>query len=372
MKVANITLHAINNYGSVLQTYATEYMFRMLGCEVVTIDYMRKTARMGTWDIIKAKNMGYSLKAKTLIVHLFLKNKDRSKQFSLFRNNFLTLSKRYYSNDELKSSLPDADIYCTGSDQTWNTVCQGGIPKAFFLDFVPEGKKKISFAASFGIKELPDGDVSETRELLNKYSAISVREQSGVEILNRQLGIKSSLVLDPTLAVPNKVWDELSAPRKYKEDYLLAYQLNRNSRFTKYMQDFAREKGLKIILIRARKERGLHNCECLTSVSPQEWLSLIKYAKYVLTDSFHCTAYCILFHKQFIDILPPNYSDRVINILNETNLTNQIITDYSDFSIGDNIIDYDDIDSWLDGERKKTLAFLQNAIRTASDERQQQ
>lgn len=368
MKVANITLHAINNYGSVLQTYATEYMFRMLGCEVVTIDYMRKTARMGVWDILKAKNMGSTLKAKTIIAHMFFKNNDRNKQFSFFRKNHLTLSKRYYSNDELKSSLPDADIYCTGSDQTWNTVCQGEIPKAFFLDFVPEGKKKISFAASFGINELPEGDISEIKDLLNQYSAISVREQSGVDILKQQLGIASTLVLDPTLAVPSKVWNDLLAPRKYKEDYLLAYQLNRNSKFTKYMQKFAREKRLKIILIRARKEHGIHNCECLTSVSPQEWLSLIRYAKYVLTDSFHCTAYSILFHKQFIDILPPNYSDRVVNILNKTNLTNRIVTDYNDYSIGDKTIDYVHIDSWLDEERQKTISFLQNAIRPIQDE----
>ena len=368
MKVAIITLHAINNYGSVLQTYATEYIFRMLGCEVITIDYIRKTARMGFWDIVKAKNMGSALKAKALIAYLVFKNRDRSEQFNFFRRSHLSLSEKYYSNDELKSSFPNADIYCTGSDQTWNTVCQGGIPKAFFLDFVPEGKKKISFAASFGIKELPEEEIPEIKKLLNKYSAISVREQSGVDILNQQLGIASTLVLDPTLTVPCSVWNDLSTPRKYKEDYLLAYQLNRSSKFTKYMQNFAREKGLKIILIRARKERGIKNCECLTSVSPQEWLSLINYAKYVLTDSFHCTAYCLLFHKQFIDILPPNYSDRVVNILRETNLTNRIVTDYSDFSIGDKSINYKVIDAWLDNEREKTIAFLKNALGVVKDE----
>ena len=364
MKVANITLHAIDNYGSVLQTYATEYIFRMLGCEVITIDYVRKTARMGVFDIIKAKNIGLNLKIKTLIVHLFFRNKERQDKFNDFRKKHLTSSRRYYSNDELKSYLPDADIYCTGSDQTWNTVCQGEIPKAFFLDFVPEGKKKISFAASFGIKELPEGDVSTIKKLLNKYSSISVREQSGVDILKKQLGIDSTLVLDPTLAVPSKIWNDLSTPQKYKDQYLLAYQLNRSSRFTKYMQTFAQKKGLKIILIRARKERGIRNCECLTTVTPEEWLSLIKHAKYVLTDSFHCTAYSILFHKQFMDILPPNYSDRVISILRETNLTNRIVTDYSDFSIGDKLIDYNDIDSWLDDEREKTVKFLKNALAT--------
>lgn len=362
MKVANITLHAIDNYGSVLQTYATEYIFRMLGCEVITIDYVRKTARMGFFDIIKAKNIGLNLKIKTLIVHLFFRNKDRRDKFNDFRKKHLTLSRRYYSNDELKSYLPDADIYCTGSDQTWNTVCQGGVPKAFFLDFAPDEKKKISFAASFGIKELPERDVFEVKNLLKKYSAISVREKSGVDILKNQLKIDSTLVLDPTLAVPSEVWNELCAPQKYKEDYLLAYQLNRSTRFTKFMQTFAQNKGLKIILIRARKERGIKNCKCLTSVSPQEWLSLIKNAKYVLTDSFHCTAYCILFHKPFMNILPPDYSDRVVNILNETNLTNRIVLDYNDFSLADKPINFSEIDLWLKYERKKTFKFLQKAL----------
>lgn len=362
MKVANITLHAVNNYGSILQTYATEYLFRMLGCDVLTIDYVRKTLKMTPWDVIKAKRMPLTLKAKTLISMMLIKgNEERATKFRDFRKSHLTLTKRYSSNEELKMSLPEADVYCTGSDQTWNTVCQGDIPKAFFLDFVPPEKKKISFAASFGIKELPKEEIDDIKTLLSKYNSISVREQSGVDIIE-SLGLHSTLVLDPTLAVPNEVWDELAAPRMFKEDYILAYKLNRSSRFTKYMRDFAKSKGLKLVLVRSRKEINFVNCTCLTSVGPQEWLSLIKNAKYVLTDSFHCTAFCILFHRQFMCILPPSYSDRIVNILQETGLTNRISKDADDYYIFDGVINYNIIDKWLLNKREQTNNFLKHAL----------
>lgn len=362
MKVANITLHAVNNYGSILQTYATEYLFRMLGCDVLTIDYVRKTLKMTPWDVIKAKRMPLKLKAKTLISMLLIKgDEERAIKFRDFRKKYLTLTKRYTSNEELKTSIPEADVYCTGSDQTWNTVCQGDIPKAFFLDFVPLEKKKISFAASFGIKELPKEEIDEVKALLSKYDSISVREQSGVDIIER-LGLQSTQVLDPTLAVPNEVWDDIATPRMFKDDYILAYKLNRSRRFTKYMRDFANSKGMRLVLVRSRKEINFVNCTCLTSVGPQEWLSLIKNAKYVLTDSFHCTAFCILFHRQFMCILPPSYSDRIVNILQETGLTNRISTDANDYYKIDSVINYNSIDKWLLNKRNETIDFLKHAL----------
>ena len=127
------------------------------------------------------------------------------------------------------------------------------------------------------------------------------------------------------------------------------------------MHDFAKAKGLRLILVRARKER-VKNGECITTATPQEWLSLIRHAKCVLTDSFHCTAYCILFHKQFVNILPPNFSDRVVNILKETGLENRIVSKYNDFSVCDSPIDFAPIDSWLDSQREKTLVYLQSAL----------
>lgn len=362
-RIAIITLHAINNYGSVLQTFATEQLFKEFGFTPITIDYIRDTAQMNTvWKILKAKNLSITLKIKTLLVHLFSKNKKRADSFNSFRNNYLHLTdKRYLSDKDLNEDFPEADIYCTGSDQTWNVEIQGCVPDGFFLNFVPDNKIRIAFSASFGIDRLSDEYKEIVHDRLKKYKAISVREQSGLSIL-QYIGIKGQLVLDPTLAIDQNVWEKLAAPKMFDEDYLLAYQLNRNLKFTQYMKDFARVHNLKIVQVRARKDTSLENGICLTDATPQEWLSLIKNAKYVLTDSFHCTAYCILFHREFMCIYPPKFSTRLDSILSQTGLMERKITDFKNFSYCDKPIDFGPIDNWLMDERKKTLSFLKNAL----------
>lgn len=365
MKVAIITLHAINNYGSVLQTLATEKIFQKLGCEVVTINFIRETARLDSfWKIIRSRSTTPKMKIKMLISHYFFRNKKRPQVLESFRHSQLHLTEKTYLSDyDLENQIPVADIYCTGSDQTWNTVCQGDVPKAFFLHFVPKGKKKISFSASFGITELPNSDKNEVRKLLSSYDAISVRESSGLKILN-DLGLCGTLVVDPTLTIEPEFWNDFAAPRFIKEDYLLAYQLNRNPQFSKYMLDFAKYHNIKIIQVRSRKDTFLKNGICLTAPTPQEWLSLIKHAKYVLTDSFHATAFSTIFHRDFMIIPPERFSTRISDFLSLIKLNNRIVTDFNDYSYCNVPIDFTDIDKILETERNNSLAFLQDAIKT--------
>ena len=362
-KVVNITLHAINNYGSIFQSYATVQIFKSLGCEVETIDYIRETARLNsTWKIITAKHLSPMLRIKTLIVHYLPSKGNRSYIFNDFRKKYLNLTeKKYRSDNDFENNCPDADIYCTGSDQTWNTVCQGVIPKPYFLHFVPKDKRKISFSASFGINQLPQQDKLQVKELLSRYDDISVREQSGLNILN-ELGLKGTLVLDPTLTLSPNLWNEFAAPRIIEEDYLLSYQLNRNAQYTKYLKECAHVLNLKIIHIRSRKDTKFKNGICLTSPTPKEWLSLFKHAKYVLTDSFHATAFCTIFHRDFLVILPPRYSSRIIDFLTMIDQEQRIITDFQNFSYYNTPIDFSKIDRIIDIKREETMSFLKKAI----------
>lgn len=363
MKVVNITLHAINNYGSVFQALATEHLFEKMGCEVETIDYIRETAQSKSiLHILKLKNISWKDKAKVILLKLLPYQRKRSKVLNGFRQNYLHLtSKKYRSDADLEKDPPLADVYCTGSDQTWNTVCQGDVPKAFFLHFVPEGKKKISLSASFGISTLPDKDKKEVKELLKTYDSISVRESVGIDIL-KELGIEGTLVADPTLAVDAVFWSDFAAPRMFQEDYMLAYQLNGNSIFTHYMKAFAENKGIKLVLLRSVKDTRVDNGVVLTSPTPQEWLSLFKYAKYVLTDSFHGTVFSLIFHRDFMNIMPPKYSSRIESIQKVTGLESRTVKDYDDFSYCDNPIDYAQIDPILEKYRQETMAFLREAL----------
>jgi len=363
MKVANITLHAINNYGSVLQALATERIFQDLGCEVETVNYIRETAQGGSlWKIIKYGGPGWKIKCKQIVLYFLPSNNKRADVLEDFRNKYLHLSKKQYRSDkDLEQDPPIADIYCTGSDQTWNTVCQSGVPKAFFLHFAPKGKKKIAFSASFGIEELPQKDIAQVKDLLSEYSTITIREESGINIL-KKLGYQNAhQVLDPTLAVDPKLWHDLAAARQYEGDYIFVYQLNSNSRFTDYVNSFSAQKKLPVIYIRARVDNNIRNGIYKGEVSPEVFLSLFKYSKYVITDSFHATAFSTIFHCNFGVMYPPFFSTRLESMLKLINhLDRKIIS--NDCSMFERSINYEEIDSIINKERTKVNVIIQKAL----------
>lgn len=361
MKVLNITLHAIDNYGSVLQALATEVIFRKLGFEVETVDYVRETAQLDScYKILQYGGPSIKLKIKQLIYYLFLRDRGREDIFEKWRRENLALTKVAYRSDkDFIVNPPIADVYCTGSDQTWNTVCQGGVPYPYFLSFVPEGKRRIAFAASFGITSLPERDVDAVKDLLKKYDAISVRERSGLDIL-RKLGIDGLVVLDPTLVVGVDFWNTRIKSPKVEGDYLLVYQLNRSDKFAQYVKNYADFHELKIVTINSKTKikDGLN----FPYVLPEEFMNLIKYAKVVITDSFHATAFSVLFHRQFINIYPPYYSTRLESFLSSINLTSQHVIDFKDMNYGIDKVNYNEVDVILEEQREKTLQYLRRAL----------
>lgn len=361
MKVLNITLHAIDNYGSVLQALATEYIFRQLGCEVETIDYVRETAQLDScYKILKYGGPGIKMKIKQLILHLFFKQEKKRELFEKWRRDNLQLTKVAYRSDkDFDKNLPVADVYCTGSDQTWNTVCQGGIPHPYFLSFVPKGKKRIAFSASFGITSLPDKDVEEVRGLLKKYDAISIREKSGLNIL-RNLGLDGQVVLDPTLVVGVELWNQRVSSPMIEGAYLLVYQLNRNKKFAQYVKKYAEFHKLKTVAINSKS--NYKDCENFPYVLPEEFMNLIKYAKVVITDSFHATAFSVLFHRQFVNIYPPLYSTRLDSFFKSLNLTSQHVINLEDMNYGVESINYEAVDAILKDGREKSLEYLKSAL----------
>ncbi len=355
-------MHAVNNYGSVLQTLATEKIFRDLNCDIETLDYIQDNLQLNSiYKIIKNGGPGWKIKLKQ-ILYLFLKRKKQIDSLDEFRRKFLHMSKRrYMSTKELYEFPPIADIYCTGSDQTWNTLLHGVSP-AYFLDFVPKNKKKIAFSASFGIEKIPNSQKKEVKKLLSKYTSISVREISGLQILHN-LGIHDAqLVLDPTLVVDYDFWEKISAERQYMKEYILVYQLNASTFFSDFVNRFAKEKGYKIILVRSRNNTQIKNCIYMGMPKPEVVLSLFKFSKYVITDSFHATVFSLIFHRDFIDILPPYFSSRINSLLSLTGLTNRIVTDIDDYNCCNMPIDWKSVDKVICSERNKTMSFLQKAV----------
>jgi hypothetical protein len=287
----------------------------------------------------------------------------RIKIFHYFLKEYIRLTERRYFNlEELQSDIPNADIYCTGSDQMWNRDWNGGIEKPFFLEYAPAGKRCFAYSTSFGKAKLDNSEKEETKRLLAKYNAISVREKSGVEILE-DLDIQGMQLIDPTLILKCDSWRQLIAKRSIRQDYVLVYQLNKNKEFDQYAKSFSKQKGLKLIRISYDYNNFYKPGRLICCPKVEEFLSLIYYAGYVITDSFHGTAFSINFNKKFAVISPPRFGTRLYSLLELTGLSGKVITDFDDFTVPDINIDYDKVNSLLDMNRAEADDFLDKALK---------
>lgn len=368
MKISVITLHNIKNYGSALQTYATQKILRSYATEVEIINYYRKNAleenivqsRMKKSKIF-SKNFLTKIVGKILIGQSV---KKQCKVFNKFLKENINLTKKYSSYEELRDDYPEADIYCTGSDQVWNSDWNEGIDKAFFLDFVPDNKKRIAYAASFGKEKLDDFEIEETRKLLEKYSAISVREDSAVQIV-KDLGINNVVqVIDPTLMLTKEEWKGLVQDIKQKNKYILVYQLNtKNPSFDKYVKELSKRKKMPVVRISNTIYQKIKYGKFIYCPTIEQFLSYFANAEYVVTDSFHGTGFSINFNKKFVCIFPQKFSSRLQSILNLTGLEERQVKDFKNFDLIDKNIDYERVNKIIQGEREKAKRFLYNAIK---------
>lgn len=358
MKVDIITLHYIWHYGSLLQTYATCKVFEKVGIEAEVIDYVRPNA--DEKEEIKAGLSARGYNKNPLKRFLFVTSKKieniRRKKFSEdFLNKYVKLTKRYTSYDELKSNPPQADIYCTGSDQTWNSEYNGGFLPAYFLEFAPAEKKRIGYAVSIGMDKIPNDELETTRNVVMKYTAVSVRENSAVELI-KDLGYTNVCqVLDPTLALSFDEWKPLIAARTVSEPYILIYKLNPNDELEKFAAKLAKKRKCKLVRVSYYLNHFKNQGKMEYSPSVENFLSLVHYADSVITDSFHCVAFSLNFNKDLYAFYPGKYSSRISSILELTGAKHRIVNEpgfeYSE-------IDFDNVNRVLSEEREKTIRFL--------------
>ena len=365
-KVEIITLQRVPNYGSVLQAYATEEVVESLGYDVELINY--KPSRMKISGMLKNIKEKSGLLKKSILVRSIARvimlpsYIKRFYTFNRFVEKYLKMTLKEYSNvEELRENLPIADVYVTGSDQVWNSEWNGEIDKALFLDFVPKDKKCISYASSFGKEKLDDAEKKITKELLEKYKNISTRELSGKRILSG-LSYNSDVVLDPTFLLDSEKWNLIASKRYENKKYVLVYNLNRNKKIDEYAMKVSRETNLPIYYITYSLhdfyKRGKMKC----SVPVEDFLSLVKNASFVITDSFHATAFSINYNRDFMIVFPDKFSSRVKSILKIVGLENRIIKNIEDISLVYERINYEKVNRLIEIERNNSIKWLQDAL----------
>ena len=372
MKIAVITRHAITYYGSLLQTLATQQVIENLGYRCEIIDYIREDESCGEYEktLLKQKT-NWNQNPLKRILYLALRQPGSiiaEKKFEKNRKQFLNLTRRYTSKQELMENKPEADIYMTGSDQVWGPVADGSYDDVYCLAFTDDKDCRISYAASFGHTKVTPELFSYYRQWLSKYNAITVREDSAVKMI-QDLGLNAVQVIDPTLLLDAEYWKKYLKPIP-QQKYILVYQLHNNKRFDKYVENVACEMNLPLVRVSPSIQQIFRKGKLCWSPDVGEFLSYIKNAECMITDSFHGVAFAINFNTSFVQVLPNNNTGtRNVSILKLTGLSDRILKNEEDVALAAKKVDFTNANAVLQKQRKVSLDILRKMIEEAAGRR---
>ena len=361
MKVGIITFHRARNYGAVLQAFAlmTYITKNFKNADAKIIDYRCKFIE----EFYTLRNPQKGI--KNFIKYFLSKNtiKKRNATFQDFIDTKLKLSLPCDMSDIKYLSF---DKYIAGSDMIWHWHTHEGIElfdDSYFLNFVDDASKKYSYASSFGTDKIPQKYNSHYRKLLADFQFISVRERSGIEIVKNLTGKESSCNIDPTLLFNHEDWKKIAIPPK-ENRYVILYEVGGISQDMKETAVYIAKK-LKCKLITLFSEYDLKQYlltkNGIFGFSPCEFLGWINNAEFVVTNSFHGTAFSIIFHKYFLsEINTWSKNNRSLELINLLQLQDRIL-DRKKIVI-DNPIDWENVDLILDAERKKSFNLLEKSL----------
>lgn len=345
-KVGIITLDGIYNYGNRLQNLAVKKIYEREGFCAETLVIKRSFFREA-WRYLDA----------------FFKNPKKTIKFIRFNNKLV--KQKYIFN---KKALPpekivsEYDFFSVGSDQVWNPNLRKKDKHVFYLSFA-EREKRIALSASIALDEIPDVLTDSFKKGVEGFDHISVREKKGAEIIKELTGQSAEVLVDPTLALTAGEWEEvLGLKDTPREKYLLLYFLGEvSTEFMEKAEAFAKEKGLKIVSAHIKGGLGEKN-----DFSPVDFVSLIRDAEYMFTDSFHGVAFSINFNTPFYAFARQNSENdtntvvksRITSILEIVGLESRLV---GAFPESPEKISFEAVNAVLEKEREKVSAFVKSA-----------
>lgn len=376
-KVALCLAYTGQNYGMLLQAFATQTIIENLGWDTEIIDYHRtglKKIRISYGLLVsEAKKIGKKLSGKkevsTVLDANHQKNAEMRKQTAeQFRKRRLHNIISIQGIDMLEEYAKKCASVLVGSDQQW-------LPDIAFsnfrtLRFVPNNVNKVSYATSLGVSEYPNYCKKEAAQFLKRIDHISVREESGKKIIEELVDNDVTVVLDPTYLLTREEWLALIPyVRQYTEPYLLCYFLGENKKAQEIARLYAKEHGLKVISIMSDEvcadEYSFSDC-VVTGEGPETFVNLIRGAECVMTDSFHGIAFSVINQRPFYVFYRKrngvqSRNTRIDNILTTWGVNDRLIQGQSDVTKA-KPIDYEKIQVVMDALRDKSLDFLANAL----------
>jgi len=383
-RVGILTIHKLNNYGSVLQAYALQSTVNKLGFQGEIIDYSihhTPTVLLG-YAVHVYREQGLRLLGASIFEYVtklfqqkigsFFRHDSHCIPmpdiFDEFRDDRLMLSAESYSPQKLRLEPPDYDIYISGSDNVWLVDEMFGISDGgarYYLDFAPRNKITISYAPSMGDPNVSDRHLERFKSLLKNIHYLSVRETSTAEFISRITGSKVTTVCDPTLLLSKEEWnlllpEEASLPSK--KPYLLVYVIHPvdfNSPIFRFSRYISQKLGLEIINI------GYHfNEEKPTyfNVIVPEFLMYFKNASLIVTNTFHGTMFSIIYRKGFYVFKPHAGSTRIHDFLSTVGLSDRFVQSGLEAQELSPELDYCDVEGKIEKFRYDSLLWLQTAL----------
>ncbi len=336
MKIAILTHPLISNYGGILQAYALSHYLKKLGHDSLVLNRQSNISFISRYIKIILMSLNYPR----------YKN-PKYRNIAKFIKEHINYSQPLWTTRELNLFLENnnVDAVVVGSDQVWRTDFAMDYGYDYFLNFAYTNIKKFSYAASFGLSEwkYTNEQTSIIKNLLNTFSAISVREDEAVELCRTHLEIDAKHVLDPTLLLTIDDYEPIISERLVKDDYVFVYWLGSED-----------EKKSAIEKIRLTNKKIVDvSLRCDDVLIPIEnWLSYIKCADIVITDSFHGCVFALLFHKQ------------IILSKNDSGGNGRLMSLFKMFELemDNNVIDYEKFERILQEERQKSYKFIKEAL----------
>lgn len=371
------------NYGTFLQAFATQTAVRGLGYETEilninsVIDDVSKARKkyflrqlLNYSELKSYRHTIFAIIAKRLFKNYNRYMGNREKAFVKFKDEYFDIGDKCDSWDGLSQHCREFSTILVGSDQLWRPANIAG--NFYTLNFVPKEINKVSYATSFGLKEIRADQKEQAAAFLTRIQHLSCREESGTKIVEELTGRKAELVCDPTLLLTQSDWNEyIPETPIVTGDYILVYLLSSNKNHRDYIKRLAKETSCKIVgvLHGAGYIKGDENFvdEIPENVGPFEFLNLIKNAKYVCTDSFHGCVFSSIFEKEFYAF--KRFSDkdrmstntRVVGLLNRLGLSGRMIENYETLLLDK--IDYIDVNDKIKDFRNFSLDFLNNSLK---------
>lgn len=366
-KIGILTFHNAHNYGAVLQAYALKTKLNRMGYEASVLNYRnkyiaktyRKVLHIDFWkrDILPSR-WGKVIRE---IRDVFYGLPEWQRQWKVFEE---FIAGKLLDGDSKQLSLEevagrDCAVYVLGSDQIWARELTHGMDPAYFGQFAPE-KEKISYAASVPNGSIPENEKPYFKEYLQSLSHISVREEKLAEAIRELTGREVETVIDPTLLLEREDYQSLLYEKPLKQgDYVFAYFVVENEALSRCAKKVAELMNCELVELHYKKTPQIRGKNMVFDAGPSEFLTYIRDAKMVVTNSFHGTVFSILFQKKFYSVYKEN--GRIENLLGFLGLSDRHIKDEAEILL-EKEIDYAQSESRLQEYRQKSVEFLERGI----------